>query len=80
MHRMPMLLLIAATLLLSGCQATAVGENPDGIWFRVPFIGGYSMQEQANRHCAQYGKTAVYQGTLDPTQRYALPVAAYNCQ
>ena len=82
MRRMPML--VAATLmlsgLLSGCQATVVGENPDGIWFREPFIGGGSMQAQATRHCAQYGKTAVYQGTLDPTQGYALPVAAYNCQ
>ena len=65
--------------LLSACGATVVGENPEGIWFREPFIGG-GMAGQAARHCAKYGKTAVYAGTLDPTQGYALPVVAYNCR
>jgi hypothetical protein len=73
-------LLSACVAMLSGCGATVVGENPEGIWFREPFIGGGDMAGQAARHCAKYGKTGVYAGTLDPTQGYALPVVSYNCQ
>lgn len=67
-------------LAAAGCEATVVGSNPEGIWFRDPFIGGSDMQGQANRHCARYGKTAVLQGTLDPAQGYALPITAYDCR
>jgi hypothetical protein len=74
-----MALISACMALLHGCGATVVGENPEGIWFREPFIGG-DMAEQAARHCAKYGKTAAYAGTLDPTQGYALPVVSYNCR
>jgi hypothetical protein len=72
-------LMSVCVALLSGCGATVVGENPEGIWFREPFIGGGDMAGKAERHCAKYGKSGVYAGTLDPTQGYALPVVAYNC-
>ena len=72
--------LIAAVTSLCGCGATVVGENPEGIWFREPFVGGGDMAAQAARHCAKYGKIAVRAGTLDPTQGYALPVVSYNCR
>ena len=79
--RMPvMLAVVVPVLMLAGCGATVVGENKDGIWFREPYVGGWDMQSDASRHCAQYGKTAVRAGTLDPTQGYALPVVAYNCK
>jgi hypothetical protein len=70
----------ACVALLSGCGATVLGENPEGIWFREPFIGGGDMAGQAARHCAKYGKTAAYAGNLDPTRGYALPVVSYNCR
>ena len=70
----------ACVAILRGCGATAVGENPEGIWFREPFIGGGDMAGEAARHCAKYGKVGVYAGTLDPTEGYALPVVAYNCR
>ena len=73
-------LLSAFVTLLGGCGATVVGENPEGIWFREPFIGGGDMAKRASRHCAKYGKAGVYAGTLDPTEGYALPVVAYNCR
>jgi hypothetical protein len=73
-------LLGACVALLSGCGSTVVGENPEGIWFREPFIGGGDMAAKAARHCAKYGKAGVYAGYLDPTQGYALPVVAYNCR
>ena len=73
-------LLSAFVTLLCGCGATVVGENPEGIWFREPFIGGGDMDGQAARHCVEYGKTAVRAGTLDPARGYALPVVAYNCR
>jgi hypothetical protein len=38
------------------------------------------MAEQAARHCAKYGKTAAYAGTLDAAHGYALPVVSYNCR
>jgi len=38
------------------------------------------MAGRAARHCAEYGKTAVRAGTLDPARGYALPVVAYNCR
>jgi len=38
------------------------------------------MAGQAERHCAKFGKTASYAGTLDPTKGFSLPVVAYNCQ
>jgi len=66
-------------LAAGGCEATVVGSNPDGIWFRDPFIGGFDMNQQAARHCAKYGKTAVLRGTLDPAQGYSLPITAYDC-
>jgi hypothetical protein len=53
-------LMSACIALLSGCGATVVGENPKGIWFREPFVGGGDMAAQAARHCAKYGKTASY--------------------
>jgi hypothetical protein len=73
-------LMTACVALLSGCGATVVGEDPEGIWFREPFIGGGDMAEQAARHCAKYGKTAAYAGTLDAAHGYALPVVSYNCR
>lgn len=74
------ILILACLLPLTGCGAAVLGENPEGIWFREPFLGGGWMQSQAEEHCAQYGKKAVYASTLDPTKGYALPVVAYNCQ
>jgi hypothetical protein len=73
-------LMTAGVALLCGCGATVLGENPEGIWFREPFVGGGDMAAQAARHCAKYGKIAVRAGTLDPTQGYALPVVSYNCR
>ncbi|MFO1120253.1 MAG: hypothetical protein U1E38_09235 [Rhodospirillales bacterium] len=64
-------------LLLAACSSV-VGENKQGIWFREPFIGGWDMQDEADRHCAKYGKTAVRAGDLEPTG-YALPVVSFNC-
>ncbi len=66
-------------LMLAGCGATEVGKNPEGIWFREPFIGGGDMQDEAGKHCAKFGKTAVRAGDLNPTQGYALPIVAFNC-
>ena len=77
---MRMFLILACVLPLAGCGATVLGQNRDGIWFREPYIGGGWMQSQAEEHCAAYGKTAVYAGTLDPTKGYALPVVSYNCR
>jgi hypothetical protein len=71
-------MLVICVLALAGCEATVMGSNPEGIWFREPFVGGGAMRAQADRHCAKYGKAAVYKGTLEPTQ-YALPVVAYDC-
>jgi hypothetical protein len=75
-----MLAVLLPALMLGGCGATVVAENKEGIWFREPYAGGWDMQSDAARHCAKYGKKAVYAGTLNPTQGYALPVVAYNCQ
>lgn len=66
-------------LLLAGCGATEVGKNAEGIWFREPFVGGWDMQDEAETHCAKYGKTAVRAGDLNPTRGYALPIVAFNC-
>ncbi|MBK8211099.1 MAG: hypothetical protein IPK78_15215 [Rhodospirillales bacterium] len=66
--------------MLAGCGATVLGENKDGIWFREPYAGGWDMQSEATEHCAKFGKKAVRAGVLDPTQGYALPVVAYNCE
>lgn len=73
-----MLAALLPLLLLAGC-ASVVGENKEGIWFREPFVGGWDMDEEASRHCAQYGKTAVRAGDLNPTRGYALPIVAFNC-
>jgi hypothetical protein len=86
MTKVVLIVLLAATL--SGCavpiiesvDSPVVGENPEGIWFREPSIGSGNMQERATKHCAKYGKQAVYQGTLLQNQRYVVPVVAYNCQ
>ena len=48
----------ACVAILHGCGATAVGENPEGIWFREPFIGGGDMAGEAARHCASTAKSA----------------------
>jgi len=73
-------LVIAGVALLSGCGATVMGANPEGIWFREPFIGTGGADAAAREHCASYGKTAVYKGTLAPAKGYALPVIAYDCR
>jgi len=73
-------LFIAGVMLLAGCGATEVGSTKQGIWFREPFVGTGDMAGQAERHCAKFGKTASYAGTLDPTKGFSLPVVAYNCQ
>ncbi|MBK8176550.1 MAG: hypothetical protein IPK66_15135 [Rhodospirillales bacterium] len=82
------LLMILLGTTLSGCivpivesvDATVVGENPDGIWFREPSIGSGNMQEKADKHCAKYGKQAAYRGTLLQNNPYVVPVVAYNCE
>lgn len=65
---------------LAGCGSAEAGKNMTGIWFYEPFIGGWSEQEVADKHCAQYGRKAVYTGELLSGDRYATPVRAYNCQ
>lgn len=73
--------------MLSGCiipiiqsvDTTVLGENEDGIWFREPSIGSGNMEKKAEKHCAKYGKQAVYQGTLLKNSAYVAPVVAYNC-
>lgn len=67
-------------LALTGCGATVVGENADGIWFREPFIGGWNMQDDATQHCATLGKSAVRVGTLAPRGGFGLPIVAFNCE
>lgn len=72
-----MLAALLPLLMLAACASVA-GENKEGIWFREPFIGGWDMQEEADRHCAKFGKTAVRAGDLAPTG-YALPIVSFNC-
>jgi hypothetical protein len=74
------LALLTSALPIAGCGATVLGENKQGIWFREPFIGFGGMESAAERHCAQFGKTAERVGTLDPGQGYTLPVVAFNCK
>lgn len=81
-----MMVLLATTL--SGCfvpivesvDSPILGKNADGIWFREPSIGDGSMAERAEKHCAQYGKKAVYQATMLQNNPYVVPVVAYNCE
>lgn len=72
-----MVAVLLPLLMLAACSSV-VGENREGIWFREPFIGGWDMQDEADRHCAKFGKTAVRAGDLNPTG-YALPVVSFNC-
>jgi hypothetical protein len=65
---------------LASCGASVAGQNVSGIWFNEPFIGGWSEQEVADEHCAQYGRRAVYAGELLSGDRYTTPVRAYNCK
>jgi hypothetical protein len=74
------LLTLALPLLVGGCGASVAGANPAGIWFDEPFIGGWDEAAVAAKHCASYGKTAVYRGRLLTNISYATPVAVYDCQ
>ena len=86
MMKVVLMVLLGATL--SGCivpiiesvDATVVGENPQGIWFREPSIGSGNIPEKAKKHCAKYGKQAVYQATMLQNNPYVVPVVAYNCE
>ncbi len=74
------IVVIAASRGLAGCGASVAGKNMSGIWFNEPFIGGWSEQEVADKHCAQYGLHAVYAGELLRGNAYSSPVRAYDCQ
>ncbi len=65
---------------IAGCGASVAGKNMSGIWFNEPFIGGWSEQEVAEKHCAQYGLKAVYAGELLSGGKYVTPVRAYDCK
>ena len=71
---------LAVSVGLTGCGASVAGKNLGGIWFNEPFIGGWSEQEVADKHCAEYGRHAVYAGELLSGNSYATPLRAYNCQ
>lgn len=74
------LVLTMVGLAIAGCGASVAGKNMSGIWFNEPFIGGWSEQEVAEKHCRQYGFKAVYAGELLSGDKYSTPVRAYNCK
>jgi hypothetical protein len=75
------LLLIGSLLpaMLAGCGASVAGSNASGIWFNQPFIGGWDEADTAARHCATFGRTAVYRGRLLTDRGYTTPIAVYDC-
>ena len=86
MTKVLLMVLLGATLtgcivpIIESVDATVVGENPEGIWFREPSIGSGNMQQKAVKHCAKYGKQAVYQATMLQNNPYVVPIVAYNCE
>lgn len=82
------LIMVLLGVTLGGCiipiiesiDAPVLGENPQGIWFREPSIGSGNIQEKAEKHCAKYGKQAVYQATMLKNNPYVVPVVAYDCE
>jgi hypothetical protein len=82
-HRPRLLLalaLMAAGAGLGACGASVAGKNPAGIWFYEPFIGGWSEDAVAQKHCAEFGRTAVRRGELLTGNEYTTPVLAYDCK
>jgi hypothetical protein len=81
------LVLVLLGAMLGGCaipiiesvDTKVLGENADGIWFREPSIGSGNMKEKAEKHCAKFGKQAVYRGTLMKNSPYVAPIVAYDC-
>jgi len=75
-------LVTLACMPLLGClDATVIDGNVDGVWLKQPFIGTGNADSVADRHCARFNKTAVYESTLYPerNRNYFLPILAYNC-
>lgn len=85
MRRLPLLCLIL--LSLGGCavpialsvRSPVLGKNETGIWFRQPSVGTGNIPERAAKHCAAFGKDAVYRATLPMAQGFAVPVVVYDC-
>ncbi len=81
MRRLAVWVVVTAGLLaLAACGAAVADKNMAGIWFYEPMIGGWSEQSVADKHCAQYGRKAVYAGELLSGDPYATPVRAYDCR
>lgn len=59
---------------------TVLDKSPTGIWFREPAIDTGSMAEEASKHCAKFGRVAVYRATMQMAGNYAMPVVVYDCQ
>ena len=67
--------------LMTGC-ASAIEATPDGVWVKKPFMGMGFPDSVAQDHCAQFGKTAVYKSTINPSpgREYFRPIRAYDCK
>lgn len=55
-------ILLLGAALLGGCvNATVLDGDANVVWVKEPFIGSGAPQEVADRHCAQFGRQAVFE-------------------
>lgn len=93
MKQLPLSILIISTIALSACQTN--GTNPMKGMFGANILveesnsaqaivhdaGGMpgATQKEANKHCSNYNKIAVYSGTKTGFNCWHVPCQVYRC-
>ena len=71
---------IAVAFVAACADAKVLGGDANMVWVKENLIGSGGPDEVATRHCAQYGKKAVYERTLDLGRDSLTPARVYACR
>ena len=72
---------VIVVVFLAACSdAEILGGDTNVVWVKENLILSGGPDEVAARHCAQFGKKAVYERTLDLGPKALTPARVYACR
>jgi hypothetical protein len=73
--------IVFAVAFLAACSdARILGGDANTVWIKENLILSGAPDEVAAQHCAQFGKKAVYERTLDLGRESLTPAQVYACR
>ena len=73
--------IVIAVVILAACSdARILDGDANMVWVKENLILSGAPDDVAARHCAQFGKKAVYERTLDLGRDALTPARVYACR